>query len=253
MAIPKVFISYSHDDQLHKKWVLDLATRLRSFGVDAILDQFRLGLGSDLSGFMEQGLEEADRVIMVCSEKYVEKANAGKGGVGFEKMILTAEYMAKVDSTKVIPLIRQKGSRNVPIFLKTKLNIDFSNDDDFELMFDELVREIHGEPLFKEPPVGNSPFQTIAEKPPEKTNDKKLELLKIAVEQYNLDHLDFYMEDVILWLECSRIFAEIILSELTKDNFICLKSTMTINGRLEYFELTEKAKIHAVQQGWVTE
>jgi hypothetical protein len=31
MKIPKVFISYSHDSQEHKKWVLDLATRLRKF------------------------------------------------------------------------------------------------------------------------------------------------------------------------------------------------------------------------------
>ncbi len=29
MTIPSVFISYSHDTQEHKKWVLDLATRLR--------------------------------------------------------------------------------------------------------------------------------------------------------------------------------------------------------------------------------
>ena len=38
MSIPKVFISYSHDTQEHKKWVLDLATRLRGGGVDAIID-----------------------------------------------------------------------------------------------------------------------------------------------------------------------------------------------------------------------
>lgn len=36
MSTPKVFISYSHDTQDHKKWVLDLATRLRNSGIDAI-------------------------------------------------------------------------------------------------------------------------------------------------------------------------------------------------------------------------
>ena len=30
---PKVFISYSHDSEEHKSWVLQLATRLRSNGV----------------------------------------------------------------------------------------------------------------------------------------------------------------------------------------------------------------------------
>ncbi|WP_371826148.1 SEFIR domain-containing protein [Enterococcus gallinarum] len=36
---PKVFISYSHDDTEHKLWVKELATQLRSHGVDIILDQ----------------------------------------------------------------------------------------------------------------------------------------------------------------------------------------------------------------------
>ncbi|MCZ4309896.1 toll/interleukin-1 receptor domain-containing protein [Vibrio atlanticus] len=47
IVVPKVFISYSYDDQAHKKWVLELAQRLRNAGVDAILDQFRVGLGDD--------------------------------------------------------------------------------------------------------------------------------------------------------------------------------------------------------------
>ncbi|HFQ5300942.1 TPA: toll/interleukin-1 receptor domain-containing protein [Vibrio vulnificus] len=248
MAIPKVFISYSHDDQSHKKWVLDLATRLRNFGVDAILDQFRLGLGSDLAGFMEKELEQADRVIMVCTEKYVEKANAGKGGVGYEKMILTAEYMNKVDSTKVIPLIRQQGSRDVPTFLKTKLHIDFSKEDDFELMFDELVREIHGEPLFKEPPVGINPFQTIEDKPAERNNDAKLLVLKMAIQFYELGHdivkhIEYYKR-----LEMSRILFEIYALELIEDGFLVKHSYQ--NGHIR---VTDKAKLYALQQGWITE
>jgi hypothetical protein len=56
MKIPKVFISYSHDSQEHKKWVLDLATRLRNNGVDAIIDQWALRAGDDLPHFMETHL-----------------------------------------------------------------------------------------------------------------------------------------------------------------------------------------------------
>ncbi len=44
---PKVFISYSHDSDEHKKWVLNLATKLRRHGVDAILDQWDLRIGQD--------------------------------------------------------------------------------------------------------------------------------------------------------------------------------------------------------------
>lgn len=248
MSVPRVFISYSHDDQAHKKWVLDLSTRLRNFGVDAILDQFRLGLGSELAGFMEKELEQADRVIMVCTEKYVEKANAGKGGVGYEKMILTAEYMNKVDSTKVIPLIRQQGSRDVPTFLKTKLHIDFSKEDDFELMFDELVREIHGEPLFKEPPVGNNPFQTIAEKPVEKSHDTKLKILRLAIELYEMGRSQELHKSLYSYLEISRILFEIHSKELVNEGFF--DSVLFSAG---YICITDKAKLFAVQQGWVIE
>lgn len=93
MSTPKAFISYSHDTQEHKKWVLDLATRLRNNGVDAILDQWDLKPGDDLPRFMEQGLISADRVLMICTDKYVEKANSGAGGVGYEKMIVTADLL----------------------------------------------------------------------------------------------------------------------------------------------------------------
>ena len=132
MSIPKAFVSYSHDSQEHKKWVLDLATRLRNSGVDAALDQWDLGPGSDIPHFMESQLATADRVILVCTEKYVEKANAGEGGVGYEKMIVTAGLMRRIDSNKAIPLLRQKGQRLLPTFLASKLFVDFSRDNQYE-------------------------------------------------------------------------------------------------------------------------
>jgi hypothetical protein len=64
MKIPKVFISYSHDSQEHKKWVLDLATRLRNNGVDAIIDQWELRAGDDLPHFMETHLFQLKRKSM---------------------------------------------------------------------------------------------------------------------------------------------------------------------------------------------
>jgi hypothetical protein len=158
MKIPSAFISYSHDSQEHKKWVLDLALRLRNSGVDAVLDQWELGPGSDLPHFMEQHLAKADRILMMCTEKYVEKANAGLGGVGYEKMIITADLLKKIDSNKVIPLIRQLGTHNVPTFLKSKMFLDFSRPDQFEYSFDELLRSLHNAPLFVKPPIGNNPF-----------------------------------------------------------------------------------------------
>jgi len=162
MDIPKIFISYSHDTLEHKKWVLELATRLRNNGTDAILDQFELRPGDDIPHFMETHLASSLKILMVCTEKYVEKANKGQGGVGYEKMIITSSLMKTIDENKIIPLIRQNGSAGVPIFLKSKLYINFSKNDDFEFSYDDLVRAIHNSPLFEKPPVGNNPFQPIA-------------------------------------------------------------------------------------------
>lgn len=120
-SIPKIFISYSHDSTEHKQWVLDLATRLVHSGIDTTLDAWSLNLGDDIPHFMETQLMESDRVIMICSEKYVIKANKGSGGVGYEKMIVTASMMQSIDDNKVIPIIRQNGTCETPIFLKTKL------------------------------------------------------------------------------------------------------------------------------------
>lgn len=164
MAAPKVFISYSHDSQEHKLWVLELATRLRSCGVDAILDQWDIGPGGDLPQFMEQNLSNASRILMICTERYVQKSNSGVGGVGYEKMIVTADLMRQIDSARVIPIIRQQGTYAVPTFLGSKLYIDLSSPEQFETGFDQLLRDLLKAPLFVKPALGAAPHLPAIDK-----------------------------------------------------------------------------------------
>lgn len=161
-ANPRVFMSYSHDDDAHKAWVLQLATRLVANGVDVLLDQWDLRLGSDLPQFMETGLTDADRVLVVCSATYIEKANHGKGGVGYEKMILTGQLMRNIASDRVIPVIRNNCQVEVlPTFLLTRLYTDFRDDGLFEVRYAELLREIHSQPVAPRPPLGPNPFTKV--------------------------------------------------------------------------------------------
>lgn len=109
------FISYSWDNESHKDWVLKLASDLRRHGVDVVLDQWDLRLGDDLAFFMEQGLGQSHIVICVCSDKYVDKANSGTGGAGYEKRILAADMISDANKRYIIPIIRnnqrkEKGS-----------------------------------------------------------------------------------------------------------------------------------------------
>jgi hypothetical protein len=155
---PNVFISYSHDSPEHKQWVLKLAADLRGNGVDAVIDQWDLSPGDDIPSFMEQGLKSADRVVAVCSKEYVERANKGQGGVGYEKMIVTAEIIENLGTKKFIPIIRRAGTPPVPTFLGYRLYIDFEDDAKYRSSLETLVRELLNVPDPGKPPVGPNPF-----------------------------------------------------------------------------------------------
>ncbi|MFH1884728.1 MAG: toll/interleukin-1 receptor domain-containing protein [Planctomycetota bacterium] len=156
--VPRIFISYSHDSERHKAWVLNLSTRLMANRVYVILDQWDVKLGSDIAKFIEQGLFESDRIIMICTENYVEKANSGKGGVGYEKTIMTAELMRDLDSNKIIPLLKNNDKKKTPTFIGERKYVDFNLDTEFEDKYEELIRDIPDVPLTPKPPLGANPF-----------------------------------------------------------------------------------------------
>ena len=189
---PKVFISYSHDSPEHKRWVSELGTRLRHNGVDAILDQWDLGPGDDVTQFIERGIMDSDRVLVVCTDQYVRKANAGEGGVGYERMIVTAQLVKDLGTDKFIPVIRQvSGQEKTPAFLGTRVYIDFRNDSQSESEFDKLIHELHRVPVVGKPPLGRNPFATLPsgkETPPSEGLDTQLpdiaDQVKSAAEAY---------------------------------------------------------------------
>lgn len=141
--------------------------------------------GDDLPEFMEQNLEDADFAVMVCTKRYVEKANAGKGGVGYEKMIMTSSSLNNISDNKVIPIIRENGEPKVPTFLKTKLYIDFTKDEEIEFALDELLRVLLNAPLFKKPEIGKNPFRPLSESRPDRTSDGVREVMTYFVRAMN--------------------------------------------------------------------
>lgn len=159
MQVPKVFFSYSHDNEEHKAWVLALATRLEENGVAVTLDQWDLRVGDDLPFFMESGLTDADRVVLVCTESYVKKANDMlRGGVGYEKMIITAQIMADLGSNRVIPIVVNNGLQNkTPTFVSSKLYLSFEPED-YENSYCELISNLWGKSVKPRPKRGSSPF-----------------------------------------------------------------------------------------------
>ena len=156
---PRVFLSYSHDSDDHKAWVRQLAARLRVGGVEVTLDQWQLRFGEDVVRFMDLGIRDADRVLMVCTANYVAKAEERKGGAGYEGMIVTGHVARATDTIKFVPIVRDNAAEPlIPAFLGQRLWVDFRDDGRFEQRLEDLLRELHGVPLHQPPPLGRNPF-----------------------------------------------------------------------------------------------
>src|SRR5882724_8629329 len=139
---PVVFISYSHDSKEHKAWVAGLARQLVEKGVDVLFDQWDLGPGDDVPKYMERAVANADRVIIICTEAYVRKADDGKGGVGYEAMVVTGELVRDLGTDKFIPIVRQTNSPSVlPRCVSTRFYVDLSEGANSGENFEMLLRE----------------------------------------------------------------------------------------------------------------
>lgn len=161
-TVPKAFVSYSHDSRDHRRWVLELSTKLVDNGIDVTLDQWDLRPGDDVARFMEVGVRESDRVLVICTPKYVMKANEGTGGVGYERLIVTGHLVRDLGTTKFIPIVRDaSGEATAPDFLANRYYVDFSDDGKFNDKLDELLHELHQIPVVQKPPLGRNPFSSL--------------------------------------------------------------------------------------------
>lgn len=159
---PKVFISYSHSSVERKNWVIKLAEKLFSFGVYAHLDIWELKPGNDVIEYIERAVESngIDKILVICDSFYKDKADGRKGGVGVETQLISKEVYNNVNQNKFIPVVCEfddKGEPYVPVYLKGRMYIDFSKEENFEENFKELLKSIFGIPLYEKPYLGEPP------------------------------------------------------------------------------------------------
>lgn len=159
---PKVFISYSWTSDEYATWVTNLAEKLRSNGIDVVLDRWRLRPGQDKYAFMEQMVTEPaiKKVLVMCDKRYAERSDRREGGVGTESTIISQEVYNQVDQKKFIPVITERGPNDeiyLPLFIKSRIYIDLSNPKRFELGYEDLLRTLTGRPASEEPPLGKPP------------------------------------------------------------------------------------------------
>lgn len=160
-SAPAVFISYSWDSEPHKRWVLELAKRLRRDGIDAIIDQTHMHLGGESPHFMERSITESRYVLVICTKKYKERFDGRTRGAGYEGHIITAQMVSRVGTGKFIPALRDENWETaLPIALDGIFGVDLSKDS--EDGYKTLLAHLHG--INTVEPVGDIPKWLLNER-----------------------------------------------------------------------------------------
>ena len=171
----KVFISYSHDSQAHRDFVRGIADQLCSHGLECVIDQYINGFPPEgWLRWMENEVETADFVLLVCTETYIrryrgQETNGGKG-VTFEGVVISQTlYDVYFRNTKFIPILPKGGDfEHVPLPLKQFTTYSLPTE------YDNLYRHLTGQPEHVPPPVGNTRVMPPAPRPAISPNSSTL-------------------------------------------------------------------------------
>ncbi len=154
---PIVFISYSQDSISFADQVLAFSNKLRSEGIDAVLDQYEEAPPEGWPRWMENNINKADYVIIIGSKGYFDKiygnVDQGKGrGVKWEgNLIYQKLYMSDTLNTKYIPVVFDENDLEyipVPLQGSTYYNVNT------ETGFNRLYWRLRGVTAKQKPPLG---------------------------------------------------------------------------------------------------
>ncbi|MCY2994343.1 MAG: TIR domain-containing protein [Planctomycetota bacterium] len=152
--IPKVFISYSHDSEQHRNRVLAFSERLRSDGIETVLDQYVAGApAKGWPRWMLDQLDAADYVLVVCTETYYRRFRGqeepGKGkGVDWEGALITQEiYDGRSQTLKFVPVFLSDATDKwIPDPLRAGNYYALTSEDAYNRLYDFLLRQAGVEP-----------------------------------------------------------------------------------------------------------
>ena len=240
---PQIFISYAWSSKEYEQKVLDFASRLKSDGIQVILDKWLMKPGSDTIDFMEQCVKNpsVNFVLMLLDKTYTEKADGRRGGVGIETQIISAQVYKDVSQEKFIPIIFDRddnGRIYVPVYLNTRYYFDMTKDNRDE-EYVKLVKTLYGRQMYHEPELGTKPIWVDEDN--ESDSKLKFEIAMNKNEAQTLNQLYSQIEafdcvdqltgtdqeraDKILqnynnFIPLRNLFIEIMLKSYVNENFI---------------------------------
>ena len=106
----EVFISYSWDTEEHIKAVRDFSDRLRSEGIDAVIDQYEESPPEGWPRWMDKKVRDSRLVLIVCTEEYYkgvmgEAAPKTRLGVRWEGGLIYQHLYNDGINQKFIPVL----------------------------------------------------------------------------------------------------------------------------------------------------
>ena len=131
-------------------------------GVDVILDVFDLKEGHDKFHFMELMVADPSisHVLVLSDQQYKVKADSRASGVGTESQIISSEMYRKVSQSKFVPIVCElsaSGDPYLPVFMQSRIYIDFSSAEAVNQNWERLVRLLHNKPAYVKPQLGSPP------------------------------------------------------------------------------------------------
>lgn len=140
-----LFISYSHDSDSHKTWVKHLAEDLRASGFEVLLDQDNPS-GTSLTLFMNEGIDKADKVLVIGTPEYSNKSKQQSGGAAYEGAIMSVTLLNNLCTTKFVPILRKGNfASSFPILIGDRVGFDFSEDSEYDNRLGEMINKFKEE------------------------------------------------------------------------------------------------------------
>ena len=143
----KVMISYAWDlnDPSHHSWVEKLYSSLSASGLSVTLDKYSLPMVGTNNTFlwMERAVKEAEWIVAVITEKYIEKCDDRDNGnsLGYEIEQIIAKFIKTGRSDRVICITRHhnRSKGRTPSFLPNAFGFDLSDDSLWEDNFNAIL------------------------------------------------------------------------------------------------------------------
>jgi hypothetical protein len=129
----KVFVTYSWDSEEHNEKVIALTNFLRDNGFHAEVDKMLIQneTAKDFKVMMHKGMTDYQKVVVVLSEGYKNKAEEFRGGVGTEYSLMLKDIDNNPNKYILISFDGHNDSIT-PLFFKSREIIDFSKENEYE-------------------------------------------------------------------------------------------------------------------------